>query len=195
MSSLGGGGGGWWSRATHARDFDCDVYPRVGILIGHHAFDLSISNSIRGVNYLFMLIWTTIFYQGVETLMSFLENVKIPTLFPDPPPSPLRFDIDRCVISFLEALWVFLFLNLECHFVESFKMWWLKYLFNANSGLKVNRTFIFLALKCSFTAYSLCILSLFKLKTKQKNISFYFSIYKKKTSLKRCKTQKNQNNC
>ena len=93
------------------------------ILIGHHAFDLSISNSIRGVNYLFMLIWTTIFCQGVETLMSFLENVKIPTLFPDPPPSPLRLDIDRCIISFLEALWVFLFLNLECHFVESLKMW------------------------------------------------------------------------
>ena len=107
-------------------DAPINVKPEWGggvILIGHHAFDLSISNSIRGVNYLFMLIWTTIFCQGVETLMSFLENVKIPTLFPDPPPSPLRLDIDRCIISFLEALWVFLFLNLECHFVESLKMW------------------------------------------------------------------------
>ena len=66
-----------------ARDFDCDVYPRVGILIGHHAFDLSISNSRREVNHYF-----------VSDNFYFLPGDR-----PPPLPSPLGLDIDRCIIT------------------------------------------------------------------------------------------------
>ena len=39
--------------------------PRVGILIGHHAFDISILYSRREVNHLFILILTIFFRPGV----------------------------------------------------------------------------------------------------------------------------------
>ena len=55
----GGGGAGW---ATH-RNFTVTYIPSVGILIGHHAFDLSISNSRREVNHLFLLILTIAFQE------------------------------------------------------------------------------------------------------------------------------------
>ena len=54
--------------------------PRVGILIGHHAFDLSISKSRREVNHLFLLIFTVIFCS---------------------PPLP-GLDIDKCINKKLE---------------------------------------------------------------------------------------------
>ena len=38
--------------------------PRVGILIGHNAFDLSILYSRREVNHLFLLILTVFFARG-----------------------------------------------------------------------------------------------------------------------------------
>ena len=44
-------------RSGKPREFD----PRAGILVGNHAFDLSISNSRREVNHLFLLILTIIF--------------------------------------------------------------------------------------------------------------------------------------
>ena len=47
-------GGGW---ATHG-NLTVAYIPRVGILIGHHAFDLSILYSRREVNHLFLLILT-----------------------------------------------------------------------------------------------------------------------------------------
>ena len=56
----GGGGGGW---ATHG-NLTVVYIPRVGILIGHHAFDLSIIYSRREVNHLFLLILTILFARG-----------------------------------------------------------------------------------------------------------------------------------
>ena len=50
-----GGGMGKGGRATH-RNLTVTYIPRVGLLIGHHAFDLSISNSRRKVNHLLLLI-------------------------------------------------------------------------------------------------------------------------------------------
>ena len=55
VKSEGDGGSG------KPREFDWDVYPQGGFLIGPHAFDLSISNSRREVNHLFLLILTIIF--------------------------------------------------------------------------------------------------------------------------------------
>ena len=54
VSSPRGGGGCW---ATHG-NMTVTYIPGVGILIGHHAFDLLISNSRREVNHLFLLILT-----------------------------------------------------------------------------------------------------------------------------------------
>ena len=68
--------------------------PRVGILIRHHAFDLSILYSRREVNYLFMLILTILFYPGVE-LIFFFKKCQNPHPMPDPP--PLGLDTDRCI--------------------------------------------------------------------------------------------------
>ena len=93
MSSPRGGLG-------NPREFDGGVYPRVGILMGHHAFDLSILYSRREVNHLFLLILTILFRPGVGILIFFLENVKIPTLCPTPP--PLGLDTDRCLVKCLE---------------------------------------------------------------------------------------------
>ena len=55
-----GGGGG---RAAH-RNLTMAYIPRVGILIRHHAFDLSILYSRREVNHLFLLILTINFARG-----------------------------------------------------------------------------------------------------------------------------------
>ena len=56
--------------------------PRVGILIGHHAFDLSILCSRREVNHLFLLILTIRFCPGVGILIIFSPMSA--------PPPPLR---------------------------------------------------------------------------------------------------------
>ena len=63
MSSPRGGG-----RATHGNLTVMHI-PRVGILIGHHALDLSVSNSRREVNHLFLLILTIMFCPGVGILI------------------------------------------------------------------------------------------------------------------------------
>ena len=60
MSSLRWGGGG----LGNPQEFDCGVYPRVGILIVYQAFDLSILYSKREVNHLFLLILTILFCPG-----------------------------------------------------------------------------------------------------------------------------------
>ena len=87
------GGGG---RATQW-NLTVTYIPGVGILIGHHGFDLSISNTRGEVNHLFLLILTIIVCPAVGILIIFfLKNVKIPTLCPPP---PLGLDIDRCIIS------------------------------------------------------------------------------------------------
>ena len=52
----GGEGGG---RATHG-NLTATYIPRVGILMGHHTPDLSISTRRREVNHLFLLILTII---------------------------------------------------------------------------------------------------------------------------------------
>ena len=65
---LGWGGGG--GRATHG-NLTVAYIPRVGILIGHHAFDLSILCSRREVNHLFLLILTILFCPGVGILIIF----------------------------------------------------------------------------------------------------------------------------
>ena len=62
-----GGGGG---RSTHG-NLTVACIPRVGILIGHHAFDLSVLYSKREVNYFFLLILTILFRPGVEILIIF----------------------------------------------------------------------------------------------------------------------------
>ena len=62
----GGGGGG--GLANHG-NLNVTYIPGVGILIGPHAFDLSISNSRREVNHLFLLILTIIFCLGVGILI------------------------------------------------------------------------------------------------------------------------------
>ena len=86
---MGGGG-----RAIHG-NLTVTYIPRVGILIGPHAFDLSISNSRREVNHLFQLIFTIIFLPRGGDFDYFLENVKNPTLCSAPP--SLGLDIDRCI--------------------------------------------------------------------------------------------------
>ena len=86
MSSPRGGGGG---RATHG-NLTVACIPRVGILIGHHAFDLSILYSRREVNYFFPLILTILFRPGVEILIIFFRKCQNPHPMPDPsPPSGL----------------------------------------------------------------------------------------------------------
>ena len=65
VSSPRGGGG----RATHG-NLTVTHIPRVGILMGH-AFDLSVSNSRREVNHLFLLILTIMFCPDVGILVIF----------------------------------------------------------------------------------------------------------------------------
>ena len=59
-SPMGGGGGG---RATHGT-LTVVCIPRVGILIGHYAFYLSILKSRREENHFFLLILTILFCLG-----------------------------------------------------------------------------------------------------------------------------------
>ena len=56
--------------ATHG-NLTVTHIPRVGILIGHQAFDLSISNCRREINHLFLLILTIIFCPRVGILIIF----------------------------------------------------------------------------------------------------------------------------
>ena len=83
VSSPRGGGGG--VRATHG-NLTVAYIPRVGILIGHHAFDLSILCSRREVNHLFLLILTILFCPGVGILIIFFRKCQnphpMPVLFP-----------------------------------------------------------------------------------------------------------------
>ena len=89
------GGGDW---ATHG-NLTVAYIPRVGILIGHHAFDLSILYSRREVNHLFLLILTILFCPGVRILIIFFRKLKCKK---SPPyarfPPPLGLDTDRCII-------------------------------------------------------------------------------------------------
>ena len=78
----GGGGGG---RATHG-NLTVARISRVGILIGHHAFDLSVLYSRREVNHLFLLILTILFCPGVGILIDFFRKCQNPHPMPDPPP-------------------------------------------------------------------------------------------------------------
>ena len=82
----GGGGGG---RATHG-NLTVACISRVGILIGHHAFYLSILYSRREVNLLFLLILTILFRPGVGILMIFFRKCQNPHPMPDPSPSGLK---------------------------------------------------------------------------------------------------------
>ena len=81
----GGGGGESGARATHG-NLTVAYIPRVGILIGHHAFDLSILYSRREVNHLFLLV---LFCPGVGILMIFFRRCHNPHPMPDPPHPPL----------------------------------------------------------------------------------------------------------
>ena len=91
-----GGGGG---RATHG-NLTVAYIPRVEILIGHHAFDLSILCSRREVNHLLLLILTILFCPGVGILIIFFRKCQNPHPMPDPPPLPhLGLDTDRCIYS------------------------------------------------------------------------------------------------
>ena len=93
-SPRGGGGGG---RATHG-NLTVTYIPRVGILIGHHAFDLSILYSKREVNLMFLLLLTILFRLGVGISIIFFRKCQNPHPMPDPPPPPLGLDTDRCIM-------------------------------------------------------------------------------------------------
>ena len=93
------GGGGGVGRATHG-NLTVACIPRVGILIGHYAFHLSILQSRREVNQLFLLILTIFFRPGVGILIIFISKCRNPHPMPDPPPPPLGLDTDRCIIIF-----------------------------------------------------------------------------------------------
>ena len=62
--------------------------PRVGILIGHHACNLSISYRKREVNHLFLLILTILFRPGMGILIFFVRKRQNPHPMPEPPPPP-----------------------------------------------------------------------------------------------------------
>ena len=55
-----------------------------------------------GVNHLLLILSTIIFCPGVGNLIIFLENVKIPTLCPNP--HPLGLDIDGCITFCVKKL-------------------------------------------------------------------------------------------
>ena len=68
------------------RKFDLDAYPQGGDF-DLTSWILSVNfKSIWEVNHLFLLILTFILCPGVGILIFFLENVKLPTLCPTPPP-------------------------------------------------------------------------------------------------------------
>ena len=89
------------------------------ILIGHHAFDLSISNRRRQASHLFLLILTIIFCPGVGILIIFFQKCHNPHHMPDP--SSLGLDIDRCITvtktcdKCEQAMWARLALDLSFH--------------------------------------------------------------------------------
>ena len=91
-----GGGEGVGGRATHG-SLTVAYIPRVGILVGHHAFDLSILCSRREINHLFLLILTILFCPGVGILIIFFRKCQNPHPMPDLPPTPLGLDTDRCI--------------------------------------------------------------------------------------------------
>ena len=68
------------------RNLTVAYIPRLGILIGHHAFDLSILYSRREVNNLFLLILAIPVCPGVGILIIFFRKCQNPT---PPPPSGL----------------------------------------------------------------------------------------------------------
>jgi len=63
-----GGRGRGGGSATHG-NLTVTYIPRVGILIGDHARDLSISKSRGEVNHLFLILLTIIFCLGVGILI------------------------------------------------------------------------------------------------------------------------------
>jgi len=65
--------------------------PRVGILIRHPAFDLSISNSRRELNHLLVILLTAIYSWGGDVDI-FSENINIPALCPNCP-QPHSWDL------------------------------------------------------------------------------------------------------
>ena len=75
-----GEGGG--DRATHG-NLTVAYSPRVVILIGHHAFDLSILYSRREANF---CILTILFCPGVGILIIFFRKFQNPHPMPDLPP-------------------------------------------------------------------------------------------------------------
>ena len=77
----GGGSGNPW-------EFDCGIYFQGVVLIKHRAFDLSISNSRRDVNLLFLIILTIIFFPGGGDFDNFFIR-KCQNSHPMPYPSGL----------------------------------------------------------------------------------------------------------
>ena len=100
MSSLRGEGGGVCP-AIHG-NLTVAYIPRVGTLIGHHAFDLSILYSRREVNHLFLLN-LTIRFRPVGILIIFVRKCQYPHLCPTSTP-PLGLDTDRCINNYNELL-------------------------------------------------------------------------------------------
>ena len=90
MLSLRRGGGGW---ATNV-NLTVTYIPRVGILIGHHAFDLSILYSRREVTLMFLPILTILFRPGVAILTISFRKCQNPHPMPTP---PFGLDTDRCI--------------------------------------------------------------------------------------------------
>ena len=64
------------------RNLTVAYIPRVGILIGHHAFDLSILYSRREENHLFLLILTILFRPGVGILIFYFRKCQNPHPMP-----------------------------------------------------------------------------------------------------------------
>ena len=81
MSNPTGGGGE--GRATHG-NLTVAYISRVGILIGHHVFDLSILYSRREVN-LFLLSLTILSCPGVGILIIFFRKCQNSHPMSDPP--------------------------------------------------------------------------------------------------------------
>ena len=73
-----GRGGGSGGRANHG-NLTVAYIPRVGILIGHHVFDLSLVYRRREVNHLFLLILTILFCPGVGILIILLRKCQNPS--------------------------------------------------------------------------------------------------------------------
>ena len=81
------------------RNLTVTYISRVGILIGHHAFLLSISNSRREENHLLLIPLTITFCQGGDFDKIFLKMSKSPPYARHPPPRHLGLDTDRCITN------------------------------------------------------------------------------------------------